>query len=115
MPPKSRITKSYTAAYKDPMIIGMGDELRIGEYSTEYEGWIWCTDKSGKSAWVPESYLELEDDGTAISLFYYSSAELTVIEGEDVTILQEESGWLWCINDVNLTGWIPKSCVHLNS
>ena len=38
--------------------------LQRGE--TEWLGWIWCTDSSGKSAWVPENWVEIEGDSSVM-------------------------------------------------
>jgi hypothetical protein len=112
LPPNAEVIKSYTPAYTDPLSVILGDVLQPGKRDDEFPGWIWCTDKSGKSAWVPKTCLEFNEDGTACALYYYTSAEMDAAEGDTITILQEEAGWYWCVTDDKRSGWIPVSHVE---
>jgi uncharacterized protein YgiM (DUF1202 family) len=37
----------------------------------------------------------------------YSGAELSVHEGDEVTVAIVESGWVWVTNQSGRSGWIP--------
>ena len=37
----------------------------------------------------------------------YTATELTVEEGETVTVLLMESGWGWATNESGQSGWVP--------
>jgi uncharacterized protein YgiM (DUF1202 family) len=93
-------------------MVRAGEEVTVGHEDTQYPGWIWCTDLRGKSGWVPKSILEFSFDGKAARPFEdYDATELTVARGDMVTVLREESGWLWCENAQEKRGWIPKECI----
>jgi uncharacterized protein YgiM (DUF1202 family) len=33
--------------------------------------------------------------------------------GEELTILKEESGWLWCRRQTGKLGWVPKENLQI--
>jgi uncharacterized protein YgiM (DUF1202 family) len=37
----------------------------------------------------------------------YTATELSVEEGEAVTVLLTESGWAWATNESGESGWVP--------
>ena len=57
--------------------------LQRGE--TEWLGWIWCTDSSRKSAWVPRDWVEIEGDSRAMKRDY-DAVELSADKGEMLTV-----------------------------
>jgi uncharacterized protein YgiM (DUF1202 family) len=102
----------HTTTYYDPITIRAGEEVTVGHEDAEFPGWVWCTDPRGKSGWVPKSTLEFSFDGNSARSFEdYDATELTVSRGDMVTVLGEESGWLWCENARGKRGWIPKENV----
>lgn len=103
-----RIVKSYTTAYPEPIVLEKGECVITGEEDTQYPGWIRCMHPSGRSGWVPINRLVLEENGErAIVREAYSAYELTVEAGEELTVLQEESGWLLGKRENGEIGWIP--------
>nr|WP_256972708.1 SH3 domain-containing protein [Saccharibacillus sp. O23] len=58
-----RITKSYTTAYPEPIILAKGECVITGEEDLQYPGWIRCMHPSGRSGWVPVNRLILEEEG----------------------------------------------------
>jgi hypothetical protein len=101
-----RVISDYQSAYPDPLIISAGDRLRIGERKSEWPGWLWCTTQQGKDGWVPQAYVAREGN-TGLALDDYDATELSVRAGEDLFAAQEESGWLWCTNQRDQSGWVP--------
>lgn len=85
-------------------------ELRVGEKVTisrrKEKGWVWCTDKEGVGAWIPEKYLKRKEDVGTMKVDY-NSTELTASIGERLRPIKEESGWVWCTNQNGQNGWIP--------
>ena len=73
---------------------------------TEWPGWIWCTNDSGKSAWVPENWVEIEGDSCVMKRDY-DSTELSVEAGEVLSVESEESGWAWATKEGRESGWVP--------
>ena len=86
-------------------------KARAGEKVTisdkKEEGWVWCT-KEALSAWIPEKYLK-QGKHIGTMLVDYDSTELTVTVGERLTLIREESGWIWCSNQNRQRGWVPLS------
>jgi uncharacterized protein YgiM (DUF1202 family) len=106
--------KTYQTPYPHPLIIKSGDSLQLIDKKTECPGWVWCVNKDGISAWVPTSYIErIGNLGKALR--DYSSKELNVQIGEILTILKEESGWAWCMNQNGEEGWVPKECIRVRT
>jgi uncharacterized protein YgiM (DUF1202 family) len=100
------VIADYHSAYPDPIVLSVGDELTIEDRSSEWSGWIWCTTPNGKSGWVPEKYVQRNGNSGA-ALRDYSATELSVTKGDSLTIISEESGWLWCRHRDGRLGWVP--------
>jgi len=107
-----KVIKAYRSAYPDPLIIKAGEVLTVEKKESEWAGWTWCVNKQGKSGWAPNSYLEINGD-SCTALHDYDATELTIAVGEELTVLNEESGWFWCKNKEDCTGWVPVDCVEL--
>ncbi len=60
--PICRVLSEYRSAYPDPLVVSAGEELTASEKESSWSGWIWCTNRDGKSGWVPESYVERTGD-----------------------------------------------------
>jgi SH3-like domain-containing protein len=103
---QGRVVTEHKSTFPKPLIAATGDTVRVGKRDDEYQGWLWCTDKDGISAWVPESYLRI--DG-ALGEFVndYDSYELSVGSGELLEIIEEIGGWCWCVRNNGETGWLP--------
>jgi hypothetical protein len=107
-----RVIQAYHSAFTDPLIARQGDQLRFERRESEWPGWIWCTDPSGRSGWVPESWVEL---GTGVCTLKrdYAATELSVEERARVAVELVESGWAWATTESGQSGWIPLA--HLAS
>lgn len=68
--------------------------------------WLWCVSDDNQEGWVPDSYLSIEGK-TALALCDYDAMELTVKEGEKVTVITELNGWCLSRNAAGEQGWIP--------
>jgi len=108
---KCRVISEYQSPYSDPLVIKAGEQLAIGEKESEWSGWVWCTNQNGKSRWVPEKYVQRQGD-TALALRGYEATELTVSVGEELTLGEQESGWIWCTNQEGQSGWVPADHVR---
>jgi hypothetical protein len=106
-----RAIADYRSAYPDPIVLRMGDGVTIEDRESEWAGWIWCMTAKGKSGWAPESYIG-RNGSSGIALRSYDATELSVTEGEELTILEEESGWLWCQHADGRLGWVPMDHVE---
>ena len=87
--------------------------MAVGEKESEWPGWVWCTNRAGKSRWVPEEYIE-RTGNSCVMLRDHEAAELSVTVGEVLTITgEEESDWVWCANQAGQSGWVPLGNVSM--
>lgn len=106
-----RVVSDYRAAYPDPTNVRAGEALHVGETDEDNAAWVWCTGPSGKGGWMPRAYFEADGE-TGTALRDYDAMELTVEVGEELTILEEESGWVRVRNSQGRLGWVPVECVE---
>ena len=106
-----RVIAKYQSPYSDPVIFSAGEELTIGEKESEWSGWLWCTNRGGKSRWVTETYIERKGD-TGVMRCDYEATELSVNVGEELVLGKEESDWIWCTNQAGKSGWAPMDNVE---
>jgi len=109
---QGQVVHEYQTQYPNPLMMQPGDVLQLGRKDTDWPDWIWCTNMEGKSGWVPERYLDIQDKhGTAKR--DYTAAELDAQTGEQLDVFAEEGGWYWCRNRAGVFGWIPVKNVVL--
>ncbi len=106
-----RVIKAHTATYAETIKVKAGAKVQVGGADEEWSGWVWCTAKNGKGGWVPMAFLEVKGE-TGKLRRDYTGAELSVEIGDELTVLEEESGWLWCENDSGAKGWVPAKNVE---
>ena len=61
---------------------------------------------------MPEDYVEIEDRHNAVALRDYDSSHLTVVEGEELEVLEQVDDYLLCRNAARVEGWVPEPCVE---
>jgi hypothetical protein len=103
---RARVILPYQAQYSDAIKMRIGDDLIPGRKDNQWPGWIWCTAPSGKSGWVPERNIYVDGD-TCRALVDYDASELTVEIGDELILLEQESGWFWAHKQNGQKGWIP--------
>lgn len=107
-----RIIKAYVRQYEAPITLKAGEAVRITKRDmwNDQHLWVWCINAAGNEGWVHESFVEIQGDhGTARR--DYNALELTVSEGEIVTLLEAVGGWYWAENVAGERGWIPTEHV----
>ena len=103
-----QVIKDYQAPYPDPIQAKQGEIITLDmQKETPIAGWVWCTSSSGKSGWVPESYIEIQDNLTGEMRCDYDAIELTIHKGDVLTVLKRESDFYWARNEKEQEGWIP--------
>ena len=108
-----RVIKNHKTEFHVPLVAVKGELVQGEERETEYKGWLWCQNSAGINAWVPETYLEkTSDSGQYQFLKDYNSRELNVNEGQEVIVLDEDSGWVWVRTTLGEEGWIPSGNVQ---
>jgi hypothetical protein len=101
------VVNLWTVRYPDPVELAAGDQVTLGKQDSEYPGWIWGTSMpSGKSGWIPETYLAIDDD-IGVARRGYTAREIAVEEGEIVLVLEELLGWCWVLRADGHQGWMP--------
>ncbi len=105
------VTESYTATYSVVIDGRAGEILQVGPEDVDFPGWLWCTDQTGTSSWVPKVYLEVEGERGRL-LRDYNAMELTAEVGERLAVVEEESGWVLCETESGRRGWIPTENVR---
>jgi uncharacterized protein YgiM (DUF1202 family) len=107
-----RVVESYQAPYPDPIQAKAGDEVAVDiNKKTDIAGWVWCTNRAGKSGWVPTVGIEINGDRGRM-LRDYNAVELTIHVGEILTVHKTESGFHWVTNQNHQQGWIPIANVE---
>lgn len=107
------VIKDYEASNADPFSVQANELFYVSEKVDFWSGnsdwvWIWCTDQRGKSGWVPKSRVHIDSDGSSGTITSaYSALELTVVAGNVLEVMEEESGWLWCVDRQGKYGWVP--------
>ncbi len=106
-----RIIQPHQASYNNPLIGREGDKLIPQKRNPQWPGWVWCDHASGKSGWVPESWLHFEN-GHSILQRDYDATERTVNPGDAFEVVCIESGWAWGTTANRQEGWIPAYCLE---
>lgn len=109
---KCKVIKDHTKSYPDSVRFNSGDKVTITEKESKWPNWAWCTNKSGECGWVPENYLDITEND-AVVLYDYSTIELTVQTGDELTAIKEASGWYWCRDKNDSEGWVPKENIEI--
>ncbi len=94
MPETFRVIKPHQPSDADALTARKGERLSFERRETEWARWIWCTSDSGKRAWLPENWVEIQGDSCAMKRDYVTT-DLAVDVGEVLTPEFEESGWAW--------------------
>jgi hypothetical protein len=110
----AKVTKPYNKIYHDPIIIKQGEEVEVSDKQDNWNGfiWVWCTNQAGKSGWVAPEFLEIEGS-KGIAKRDYSAMELNASIGDEMVVVENANGWLWCINESGESGWIPAENVEM--
>jgi hypothetical protein len=104
------VIKAHEPVESKDWIVSKGEIVKFERKLTIYEGWIWCTNKKGESAWAPEDWVEIMN-GDCRFKRDYNAIELTVQIGEIVNGDIDVSGWIWVVNSNGAYGWIPMDCL----
>ena len=112
--PSARIIREYRIQYRDPLCVVAGENVTVGREDDEFPGWKWCTASSGCEGWVPVELLADAAAKETAVLRDYSSRELAVQLGEEVTVEDARHEWLLVRNIRGELGWIPASHAELS-
>lgn len=94
------------ASSHPPMSLRRGDVVEVGRRDDEWPEYVWCVREDGEG-WVPDVVLTFRDDHTAAAIRDYSTAELSVRPGDEVTVIERLASWSWCEDASGRRGWLP--------
>ena len=104
----------YEVIDRSPLVLAVGDQVRLGNQDADWPGWVWVTAISGRGSYVPDDILNQSADGTARVEQAFHSRDLTVTKDERVNSLREVKGWHWCQNETGGEGWLPAYLLREN-
>ena len=104
--------RAYERPYADPFRAPAGATVRpdFGE-TTDVEGWVWATDPEDRGGWVPLAWLDRTAEPWRLTRDF-DALELTVAEGEEVTLHYAESGFVLATKADGETGWLPDGVLE---
>ncbi len=103
-----KVIKDHKSEFNIPLIAKKDEIIEGHERETEYDGWLWCHNSSGLQGWVPKKYLDPISESRQFQFLQdYNARELTIDAGQEVMVLDEESGWAWVRTTLGEEGWIP--------
>lgn len=109
---KVRVTASRPADHVVTIHIRPGDVVGVGHRNQQYPEFLWCASGDGHQGWVAESYLRMTGEKEAVAQREYDAAQLTVIRGELLDVLEQQGSWLLCRNARGVQGWVPSSILE---
>ena len=106
-PMRVTVRESHKRPYENPMAVLSGEQVFPDSgRSTDIEGWVWCTAEDGRSGWAPRKWIT-QANGKWSTCRDYNSIELTIVRGEVLEAIFEESGFYWAEKANGEAGWIP--------
>jgi hypothetical protein len=105
--PKVRVTESRPCDHVVTIHIRPGEVVGVGHRNQQYPEFLWCGSEDGHQGWVAESYLEMTSETEAVARAEYDAAQLTVVEGEVLDVLDRQGAFVLCRNAAGAQGWVP--------
>ena len=106
LPCRAVVEKKYDAAYPDPFLVKKGASVKILPAPEDWPGWHWCEAADGEKRWIPTEFLKVRGARGVLNRAY-ESTELTVQQGDKLTVLEITAGWAWCRTVDGNLGWLP--------
>jgi uncharacterized damage-inducible protein DinB len=111
---KAIVVTAYQASNPEPIVMGAGEQVQVEDRATDAAGWVWCTHPNGKSGWTPIAFLRRAGD-IAVALRDYSAVELSLEPGDELLLLEYESGWYWAVTSDGQLGWGPAEHLKMET
>ena len=111
----ARVIKEYQSKYPETMVFKKGEYVQRDVKESMWKGWVWCYNNEKIYRWVPKHYLKSTQDkqNGHVLLKEYNAKELSVIKGDKLMLLYEESDWAWARNQKGEQGWIPLENIQI--
>ncbi len=96
----------YEEKDRNPIFLEPGEEITTGPADRAWPGWVWATNNSGRSGYVPEDFLEPLGEGRFAAIEAFDPTVLTVKRGDRIESIRQIHGWHWCRNEAGGEGWV---------
>jgi hypothetical protein len=106
-----RVTTACTREQVQEIRVHTGDDLAVGHRNQQHPAFVWCATEDGHHGWVPEEYLRMTGNQSAVALRDYDSTHLTVAEGDILEVRAQVGDYLLCRTASGVEGWVPVACV----
>jgi hypothetical protein len=103
-----RVIESRPRDHVRNLSVREGEVIGVGHRNQQYPEMRWCTPENGSSGWMAESYFEYASPTEAVVTRAYDASQLTVVEGEELDVLDVVGEWWLCRNDRDIQGWVPR-------
>ena len=107
-----RVLTSCTREQVQEIRLRAGDSVAVGHRNQQHPDFVWCATEDGHHGWVPEDYLEMTGQRSGVSQREYDSTHLTVVEEEELDVLEQVGDYLLCRTAARVEGWVQSSCVQ---
>jgi hypothetical protein len=107
-----RVLTSCTREQVQEIRVREGDSLAVGHRNQQHPEFVWSATEDGHHGWVPEDFLEMTGQRSAVARRAYDSSHLTVVANEELTVLEQVGDYLLCRTAAGVEGWVRASCVH---
>lgn len=109
---KVRVVASRARDHVENIRVRQGDVVAVGHRNQQFPEFVWCGSEDGHHGWVPEGFLRMEGLHEAGVLRDYDAAQLTVVKGESLEVLEHIGAWVRCRNAAGTEGWVPEGCLE---
>ena len=103
-----RVIESRPRDHVRNLSVREGEVIGVGHRNQQYPEMRWCTPENGYSGWMAESYFEYTSPTEAVVTRAYDASQLTVVEGEELDVLDVVGEWWLCRSDSDIQGWVPR-------
>ena len=103
------VTTSRARDHIENIRFRAGDGLVVGHRNQQFPEFVWCASEDGHAGWVPEARLQMIGPAEAIATSDYDAAQLTVVKGETLDVLEHTESWWRCRNAGGVEGWVPAT------
>jgi hypothetical protein len=110
-----RCIKDYHSPYPDSILFNKDEKVQIGEKfegDPDWKDWIRCQAPDSREAWIPGSYLRI-DENIGFLLRDYDARELSISIGDVLEIREIVNGFGLAEKKDGVRGWVPMN--HLQA
>jgi hypothetical protein len=107
-----RVTASRARDHVVNIQFRAGATLVVGRRNLQYPEFVWCATEDGQAGWVPEMRFEMTGPGEALATSDHDAAQLTIVKGDILEVLERTQTWWRCRNAAGAEGWVPVDSIE---